>query len=194
MIRLFLSALVACAASGQSVPASLRVVSNRDGRHELYTATIVDLVSKAYGIDAGNVVGGPSWLEIDRFDVIIPAGGTPEMLQALLADRFKLVVHKDTRTLSAFVLTAGKHPLLKQSEGTGPGGCEERQADHTPAMNGGLACRNMTMAAFTERLSLRWQRQAESVGEAYAATTAARRPFFGDRDDTARDDSACVGY
>ena len=75
--------------SPRSSNASLRVVSNRDGRYELHTATMVDLVSKAYGIDSGNVAGGPSWMDTDRFDVITkaPVGGTPETLQPMLQAR-----------------------------------------------------------------------------------------------------------
>ncbi len=66
---------------------------------------MLDLIRIAYGVDASKIVGGPSWLELDRFDV---AGKAPEsippetiklMLQALLADRFKLALHKDTRPL-----------------------------------------------------------------------------------------------
>src|ERR1700678_4208699 len=51
----------------------------RGGRYELRTATMVDLIATAYGVDADKVVGGPSWLETDRFDAIgkIPADSTP---------------------------------------------------------------------------------------------------------------------
>src|ERR1035438_9859643 len=68
------------------------------GRYEIRAATMVDLIRTAYGIDADKVLGGPSWLETNRFDVLAkaPVDATQEsaklMLQALLADRFKLVV------------------------------------------------------------------------------------------------------
>jgi uncharacterized protein (TIGR03435 family) len=58
---------------------------------------MVDLVRLAYDVDADRVLEGPSWLEVDRFDVTAkgPARSNPEirraMLQALLADRFNLV-------------------------------------------------------------------------------------------------------
>jgi uncharacterized protein (TIGR03435 family) len=38
------------------------------------------------------------------------------MLQALLEDRFKLQVHKETRPLPSYVLTAGKKPQLKEAD------------------------------------------------------------------------------
>ena len=56
------------------------------------------LIKTAYGVDPETVVGGPSWLESDRFDVIAkalpatPAETVNLMLQELLTDRFKLVV------------------------------------------------------------------------------------------------------
>jgi len=111
----------------------------RAGQYELRTATMLDLISAAYNMNPANIAGGPSWIENDRFDIVakVPAGTTPEsirpMLRALLADRFHLVVHNDNKSMDAYVLTAGKHPLLKQSEGAGPGGCEPQPSDNTPA-------------------------------------------------------------
>src|SRR6185295_17230952 len=86
--------------SPRSTTPAMRV-SSRAGRYEIRNATMVDLVRTAYTVDADNVLGGPSWLEYDRFDVValMPASTTPDaqklMLQALLADRFKLVVRRD---------------------------------------------------------------------------------------------------
>ena len=65
-----------------------------DGRYEVKTATMVDLVRTAYGFDADKVLGGPNWLEMDRFDITakVPPETTPDalklMLQSLLEDRF----------------------------------------------------------------------------------------------------------
>ncbi len=84
------------------------------GRYDLRRATMLDLIKTAYGVDADTVFGGPSWLEWDRYDVVAKAPpGTPAatvrlMLQGLLADRFKLVVHKDTKPIQGFVLSQGK--------------------------------------------------------------------------------------
>ena len=52
----------------------------REGRYEIRGATMVDLVKTAYGVDDDKVVGGPSWLGTDRFDVIAqaPAGATAD--------------------------------------------------------------------------------------------------------------------
>lgn len=61
------------------------------------------LIVRAYDVQPFQVVGGPSWITSDRFDVTAkaPDDATPQqasgMLQTLLADRFKLKVHRETR-------------------------------------------------------------------------------------------------
>ncbi|HTS28887.1 MAG TPA: TIGR03435 family protein [Bryobacteraceae bacterium] len=132
----------------------------RGGRYVLRKATMVDLIRTAYAVEADNVVGGPAWLESDRFDITakIPPDTSPEtaplMLQRLLAERFKLAVHNDTKPVDAFVLSMGKgKPKLKEAaEGAGAPGC-------TPQMMGGgtpgsirVSCHNVTMAAFALQL------------------------------------------
>ncbi len=85
----------------------------RGTRYLVRQATMVDLISLAYNIDNDKILGGPSWLETDRFDVSAraPAGSTPEqaqlMVQALLAERFSLKLHKDSKELPGFVLSLG---------------------------------------------------------------------------------------
>lgn len=132
----------------------------REGRYELHNATMVDLVRTAYGIDAEKVVGGPSWLELDKFTIIAkapqstPAPTVKLMLQSLLADRFKLVVHQDTRPLTAYAMTlaAGKH---KMKEAAGPGqGCQPQPQTPEPGVvlpQVGI-CRGITMEAFAQLL------------------------------------------
>src|SRR3954454_8686236 len=48
------------------------------GRYELRFATMLDLIRIAYNVDPEKVNGGPSWLEMNRFDVLAkpPAGST----------------------------------------------------------------------------------------------------------------------
>ena len=135
------------------------------GRYELRTATMVDLIRVAWGVDANFVVGGPAWLDTERFDVIAIARAdpTPEtlqlMLQSLLADRFKLVVHDDTKALKGYALTFVKStPQLKASKGAGESGCSHPQ-ESQGAAPGTLAyntysCHNMTMAVFAQTLRM----------------------------------------
>jgi uncharacterized protein (TIGR03435 family) len=109
------------------------------GRYVAKNATMLDLISAAYGVDNEKVQGGPTWLEKDHFDVIAkaPASTTPEtvkpLLQSLLAERFKLVVHNDTKPMPVFVLTAGKgKPKLKEAVSGGNSGCDPRTEPPNP--------------------------------------------------------------
>jgi uncharacterized protein (TIGR03435 family) len=135
------------------------------GQYQIKTATMVDLISAAYGVDQDKVFGGPTWLEMDRYDVIakLPAGSTPEshkqMLQALLAERFNLVVHKDSKPLPAYVMTAAKHPQLKESDGSSdqPGCRGKPRAQNVEpgtVRQIEVACHNMTMEAFAEQIHM----------------------------------------
>ena len=140
-----------------------------NGREEIRNSSLLDLINQVYGTDPEKILGGPNWLEWDHYDINakLPAESTPEtqkvMLQNLLADRFKLVTHNDTRDLQAYVLTAGKSPKIKQSEGPGDTGCRgQLGGPGLTAMPGGgfminqnagpitnsFTCHNMTMEAF----------------------------------------------
>src|SRR5215475_2137047 len=136
-------------------------------RYEVRNATMLDLIRTAYSFDADKVYGGPSWLEYNRFDVTAPVpANTPQdqiklMLQSFLDQRFKLVVHKDTRPVAAFVLSMGKgKPKLKEADASGKTGCQQQPVQlpaatapdqiRVPMM--GIACHNITMEAFATEL------------------------------------------
>jgi len=135
----------------------MRTVVHGD-RYELHQATMLDLIRTAYGVDADNVAGGPSWLDWDRFEVIakIPGGSPSEsvkpMLQTLLADRFKLAVHNDTKRVAGFALTAGEGtPKMKPTVGSAKAGCQSVPEPGTPdgpSLKYIWSCRNLTMEQF----------------------------------------------
>lgn len=117
--------------SPNQVSNRLRRASGTHGsRYEVDGYSLVDLIRAAYGFAPDKVVGGPSWVEMTRYDVLakIPpdsnADGVKQMLQALLAERFGLKVHEDTRPVPVWALTAGKKPSLKEGDGTGDTGCK----------------------------------------------------------------------
>ncbi len=127
----------------------------QSGRFEMHGATMVDLIHTAWDISADRVIGGPNWLESDRFDVIAqaPPGSTHEqmnlMLRALLADRFNLVVHDDKRDLPAFTMTVAKSGVkMKKSDGSDDAGCTQPPGDGQapgPVPYISYTCHNMTM-------------------------------------------------
>lgn len=130
----------------------------RGDRYDLHKATMLDLIRIAYQVAPETVLGGPDWLEFDRFDVTAraPARSSPEtvrrMLQSLLADRFHLAINRDTRPMPAWFLSKGKmSPKLTQSDGAGESGCKYVQQSPASAIDA-YSCRNMSMAAFALRL------------------------------------------
>jgi uncharacterized protein (TIGR03435 family) len=141
--------------SARSNNPTMRGGALRGERYELRTATMVDLISVAYSMESDKVLGGPNWLDWDRFDLAAKvAPGTKQedlrrMLQNLLADRFKLVVHKDTRPMPAFALSVGAgKPKMKEGAG-GTEGCGPVPQNPAPAGTvpyQAISCRNLTMA------------------------------------------------
>ncbi len=92
------------------------------------------LITRAYNVQPFQV-SGPSWMNDDRFDVIakVPHGATKEdalvMLQNMLADRFKLKLHKESKEAPIYELVVAKGGIkMKKSEksaampGEGAGG------------------------------------------------------------------------
>jgi uncharacterized protein (TIGR03435 family) len=129
----------------------------RGDRYDLRKATLLDLIQIAYQVAPENIVGGPNWLEFERFDIAgrAPAETSPEtvrrMLQALLVERFHLAVHTEMRPMPAYVLSLGKgKPKLDQAAGDGDAECN--WASQPPGSGSvTLVCRNMSMTAFAAR-------------------------------------------
>jgi uncharacterized protein (TIGR03435 family) len=87
----------------------------------------LDSPMDAYGIDGPQLIGGSSWIGSERFDIIAKADARASvnqlqlMLRTLLAERFKLTVHTETRQLSAYALVVARGdgklgPHLRRSE------------------------------------------------------------------------------
>jgi uncharacterized protein (TIGR03435 family) len=79
------------------------------------------LISEAYGVK-GYQVTGPAWLDSERYEIVgqLPEGKTREqakfMLQNLLAERFGLKMHRETKEMTVYALRTGKNgPKLKES-------------------------------------------------------------------------------
>jgi uncharacterized protein (TIGR03435 family) len=109
-------------------PQSGRMSDGGPGSHdpERFTfsgADLRDLIFAAYPLENyREQVSGPGWIDTEKYDlaVKIPPGTTKDqfqtMLQNLLAERFKLVVHHETKQLSVYNLEVAKNgPKLKES-------------------------------------------------------------------------------
>jgi bla regulator protein blaR1 len=97
-------------------------------------ASLQQVIRVAYGVEDDRIVGAPTWLASEKYDVEAredsSAVNDPRklsldqrvseqkvMLQALLADRLKLALHRETRELSVFALVVSRGgPKLQQSK------------------------------------------------------------------------------
>ncbi len=97
------------------------------GSFEAVNVTLGSVIRLAYGLQDFQIVGGPKWLDSDRFDIQArgPQGATesegPRRLQSLLAERFALTVHKETRDHPVYALVLARAdkslgPRLRRSQ------------------------------------------------------------------------------
>jgi len=88
------------------------------GRFVAENMAIVLLIGQAYQVQAYQLVGGPGWIWSDGFDIdakangeLVPTDGRRPLqgaLRGLLADRFKLVTHTETRQLPVYALVLAR--------------------------------------------------------------------------------------
>src|ERR1700735_4050766 len=129
------------------------------GRYQLRNATLVNLIAEAWEIDAESVSGGPPWLDTDRFEGVAkapPKSTSAEraaMLPSLLAERFKLVLHKDEKPLNVYVLSVGKRGAqLQESGSAGTTDCKPGDFEPGPPQMISVACPSMTLPQFAKQL------------------------------------------
>jgi uncharacterized protein (TIGR03435 family) len=90
-------------------------------RFTVSNAPLRDIIRFAHDVDEARLVGGPEWIRSERFDIVataerdIPAwtpDGPPAvllaMVRSLLADRFHLDTHHDTRELPVYALVVAR--------------------------------------------------------------------------------------
>jgi uncharacterized protein (TIGR03435 family) len=96
----------------------------RGGELSIYGMTIRNLIWLAWKLPPERVVGGPKWLDSDRYDIQAKApvgsrGGESEQwgrVQTLLADRMRLRVHRETKNESVYFLQVAKGGLRMEPD------------------------------------------------------------------------------
>jgi uncharacterized protein (TIGR03435 family) len=117
------------------------------------------IIGAAYSI-AEYQISGPRWLEQERFDIIAktdaPLAGEDDilpLLQPLLAERFHLALHRETKELRAYVLLVGKNgPKLEAADG-GAEGLPFKKANKSSGAR--IDSARLTMPRFAEILARR---------------------------------------
>ena len=160
------------------------------GRFTVSNLAVRQVIVRAFGIQPFQVTGGPDWLGSERYDIqakapddaVVTGDGMNIMLRAMLADRFKLKVRRETRDSPVYELVVARSDRrlgekLRQTSkdcvanggrGTQPGGTPANPAligprDPVPCgviMTGGnrVAAGGQTMAQLATMLGPRVQR------------------------------------
>jgi len=142
------------------------------GRVEISGLPLKTLVQQAWALPNDSIVDAPKFMDTDRYSIVAkvpgngaqPAPNAPidtdsiyKMLQALLADRFKLTTHFEDRPMSAYTLTAPK-PKLKKADPATRTKWTDANSNGPIILNGSSApsrtikFQNMSMAQFAEKL------------------------------------------
>lgn len=104
-------------------------------------STLLDLIISAYKIRRDQISGGPSWIASEHYDLVAKAEGEDSltldqirpMLQALLADRFRLRLHREIKQVPIYELVVVKGgPKFHESSPT------EEKASRINADAGGM--------------------------------------------------------
>jgi uncharacterized protein (TIGR03435 family) len=154
----------------KSGPGMVRLMFTPDG----FSATNVSLqmiLREAYGVEDDEIIGAPSWVKSDNFDIEAKVDGSDVdqlgklgfeqrklMFRPLLADRFKLKFHYETRELPVYVLTIAKNgPKLKESQPdpAGPPGPAGMRGKHMMRLMGmgHLEAQGISVTLLTHELS-----------------------------------------
>ena len=114
------------------------------------------IIATAYDLDETLVTGGPQWLDSDRLDLTATAAPTASrserlsMLQAVLAERFKLTIHHDPKSVWSYVLTVGKDgPKLQATSTPGLHDCAPTDGDSSQVH---ILCHGNTITDLAELL------------------------------------------
>ena len=158
-------ALLASSAAAQSFEvASVRLNVSHDDRAYYAVAgqngakltvqrmNLLSLIQRAYDVRVYQV-SGPDWLKIVKVDikaklpVDAPRTGMAAALQSLLAERFHMTVHRETRELPMYVLTVAKGgPKIKPA-------ADPRGTARIYQLRGLYKARNESIANFSQMLS-----------------------------------------
>ena len=136
-------------------PTRLRVEMGGDpGMIDYKNVALRTVIARAYRMKEYQI-SGPDWLETARFDILAkvppnaPKGQIPLMLQNLLAERFKLTVHREPKVMPVYAMVVGKNGLkVKPMEGEPEGSMSSSFSPKGRAFSG-----QMTLAALAAALS-----------------------------------------
>lgn len=110
------------------------IFGDPNGRLNVQNATLKDLIRFSYKLRDFQISGGPKWLEVDRYDIAAKPEdrAQPEqvllMMQQLLAERFQLKFHRESKEAPVYELVVAKSgPKLRTPDPDGKRGLQGRR-------------------------------------------------------------------
>jgi bla regulator protein blaR1 len=101
--------------------------SEPGGSFTALNVPVKQLIELAYNVKDYQISGGPGWMASDLFDITAKADGPADfvrnslMLQSLLAERFHLVIRRETKEMSVYALVVSKNgPKFKDAHESDP--------------------------------------------------------------------------
>jgi uncharacterized protein (TIGR03435 family) len=138
----------------QDDPSTWRpVLTVNPGSLTIRNATLRVIAAFAYDIQRP-MVAGPEWLDEERYDMAAKAPGEARpaeiqaMLRRLLAERFKMECHRETRQVEALAMLLPKNGAHKLTPSKNTGGIRNRQDPER-----GMVIEGATLAAFATEMS-----------------------------------------
>jgi uncharacterized protein (TIGR03435 family) len=134
------------------------------GRVSISGYNLHQLIRAAYGLKSNSqILGGPKWIDSERFDIVAKADDAETakmqkmsdadwvnarslMLQSLLADRFQLKLHRETRVLPIYALVVAKSGIKFKP-------AKPNEGDDLSGWGGHLEATAITMDAFADYLT-----------------------------------------
>ena len=122
------------------------------GRIDARNVTLKRCVRGAYNVPEPQIIGGPKWVDQDRFYIEATAAVPTDdyelmrMLQTLLADRFKLVFHREQRTSPGYRLVLGKGGLKAQASAPDSGSVGDSRRGRIEAKGYSMAQLSLKLA------------------------------------------------
>lgn len=142
-------------------------------RFDMRDATLLSVISEAYNREYAAILGGPTWIDFDRFDVAVkllptkpasdsgvaqntqtmqnPLDPVRPILKRVLTERFHLTYHFEDRPLPGYVMTAAKDgtKLTEAKDPTATGNCEYAPIKvGSPGQGGTITCTSQSIAKF----------------------------------------------
>jgi len=145
---------VSVKARDPNAPSNSQSTGMKGRQYTMVNRTVRAMLLFAYGMHKTQLVGGPGWIESERWDVqgVPNVPGHPNLKQAqiltrkLLEERFGLKVHKETKEMAVYAISVAKGgEKMPRSMGDPNGSPDENESS-----NGGLVTMRMTNMSIGE--------------------------------------------